>query len=120
MECAYGSYKSGTSTKDPSFTLCGNDRIHPDNDGHMVMAYLFLKAQGFAGKDVANMEINANKKQAVKAEGCTISNIKKIGKDISFDYLAEALPYPLDTIARGWGSKKSQAEVIKKFLLWKR
>ena len=63
--------------KDPSFTLCGNDRIHPDNDGHMVMAYLFLKAQGFAGKDVANMEINANKKQAVKAEGCTISNIKK-------------------------------------------
>ena len=99
--------------KDPSFTLCGNDRIHPDNDGHMVMAYLFLKAQGFAGKDVANMEINANKKQAVKAEGCTISNIKKIGKDISFDYLAEALPYPLDTIARGWGSKKSQAEVIK-------
>jgi hypothetical protein len=24
------------------------------------MAYLFLKAQGFAGKDVANMEINAN------------------------------------------------------------
>lgn len=106
--------------KDPSFTLCGNDRIHPDNDGHMVMAYLFLKAQGFAGKDVANMEINANKKQAVKAEGCTISNIKKIGKDISFDYLAEALPYPLDTIARGWGSKKSQAEVIKKFLLWKR
>ena len=75
-----------------------------DNDGHMVMAYLFLKAQGFAGKDVANMEINANKKQAVKAEGCTISNIKKIGKDISFDYLAEALPYPLDTSARGWGS----------------
>ena len=99
--------------KDSTFTFCRVDRIHPDNDGQMVMAYLFLKAQGFAGKDVANMEINANKKQAVKAEGCTISNIKKIGKDISFDYLAEALPYPLDTIARGWGSKKSQAEVIK-------
>ncbi len=26
----------------PSFTLCGTDRIHPDNNGHMVMAYLFL------------------------------------------------------------------------------
>ena len=36
--------------KDPAFTLCGSDRIHPDNDGHMVMAYLFLKAQGFVGK----------------------------------------------------------------------
>ena len=77
--------------KDPTFTLCGSDRIHPDNDGHMVMAYLFLKAQGFVGKEVADMEINANKKQAVKSENCTVSNIKKNGKDLSFDYLAEAL-----------------------------
>ena len=100
--------------KDPTFTLCGSDRIHPDNDGHMVMAYLFLKAQGFVGKEVADMEINANKKQAVKSENCTVSNIKKNGKDLSFDYLAEALPYPLDTIARGWGQKKSQAEVLAK------
>lgn len=99
--------------KDPAFTLCGSDRIHPDNDGHMVMTYLFLKAQGFAGKDVANVEINAGKKQAVKSENCIITNIKKIGKDLSFDYLAEALPYPLDTIARGWGQKKSQAEAMK-------
>ena len=99
--------------KDPAFTLCGSDRIHPDNDGHMVMAYLFLKAQGFVGKEVAEMEINANKKQAVKAENCTISNIQKNGKDLSFDYLAEALPYPLDTIARGWGQKKGQAEATK-------
>ncbi|MCS3130811.1 SGNH/GDSL hydrolase family protein [Bacteroides ovatus] len=99
--------------KDPTFTLCGSDRIHPDNDGHMVMDYLFLKAQGFVGKEVADMEINANKKQAVKSENCTVSNIKKNGKDLSFDYLAEALPYPLDTIARGWGQKKSQAEVLK-------
>ena len=98
--------------KDPTFTLCGSDRIHPDNDGHMVMAYLFLKAQGFVGKEVADMEINANKKQVVKSENCTVSNIKKNGKDLSFDYLAEALPYPLDTIARGWGQKKSQAEVL--------
>ena len=99
--------------KDPTFTLCGSDRIHPDNDGHMVMAYLFLKAQGFVGKEVADMEINANKKQAVKSENCTVFNIKKNGKNLSFDYLAEALPYPLDTIARGWGQKKSQAEVLK-------
>lgn len=99
--------------KDPTFTLCGSDRIHPDNDGHMVMAYLFLKAQGFAGKCVADMEINASKKQVVKAENCQISNIKKAGNEISFDYLANALPYPLDTIPRGWGQKKSQAEAMK-------
>lgn len=72
------------------------------------MAYLFLKAQGFVGKEVADMEINANKKQAVKSENCTVSNIKKNGKGLSFDYLAEALPYPLDTIARGWGQKRAR------------
>lgn len=64
------------------------------------------------------MEINANKKQAVKAENCTVSNIKKNGKDLSFDYLAEALPYPLDTIARGWGQKKVRQKLRKSFLLW--
>ena len=99
--------------KDPSFTLCGRDRIHPDNDGHMVMAYLFLKAQGFAGKDVANVEIDANRKQAVKSENCAISNIKKNGKELSFDYLAESLPYPLDTIPRGWEQSRSQADAMK-------
>lgn len=98
--------------KDPSFTICGNDRIHPDNDGHMIMAYLFLKAQGFSGKEVADMEIDANKKKALKTVNCEISDIKKIKNDLSFDYLANSLPYPLDTIARGWGSQKSQAEAI--------
>lgn len=29
---------------DSTFTFCRIDRIHPDNDGQMVMAYLFLKA----------------------------------------------------------------------------
>lgn len=99
--------------KNPSFTLCGRDRIHPDNDGHMVMAYLFLKAQGFAGKDVANVKIDANKKQTVTFENCTISNIKRNGKELSFDYLAKSLPYPLDTIPRGWEQSKSQAEAMK-------
>ena len=96
--------------KNPSFALCGNDRIHPDNEGHMVMAYLFLKAQGFVGGKVADMEVNASKQTVVKSENCTVSNIKKNGKDLSFDYLANSLPYPLDTIARGWGAKRSQAD----------
>ena len=95
--------------KDPSFTLCGNDRIHPDNDGHMVMAYLFLKAQGFAGKEVADINIDAAKASVVSSSNCKITDIKKTAGSISFDYLANALPYPMDTIARGWGQKKSQS-----------
>ncbi len=96
--------------KDPAFTLCGSDRIHPDNDGHMVMAYLFLKAQGMAGKLVADVEVNASKKSVVKAENCTVTNVKKAGNTVTFDYKAEALPYPMDTISRGWGYKRSQAQ----------
>lgn len=96
-------------SKNPAFTLCGSDRIHPDNDGHMVMAYLFLKAQGFAGSKVADIDINAKDLKVVKEENCTISNLKKVGRNIRFDYLAKSLPYPLDTVARGWGQSRAQA-----------
>lgn len=96
----------------PSFSLCGTDRIHPDNDGHMVMAYLFLKAQGFAGKEVARVELNAKDDAVVDAVNCEITDVRKNGKDFRFDYLAHALPYPLDTVARGWGAKKAQAAAV--------
>ena len=98
---------------DPTFTVCGNDRVHPDNDGHMLMAYIFLKAQGMAGKPVADVAINARQKKAEKAVNCSIDNIAGSQNVLSFDYLAEALPYPLDTISHGWGFSRSQAEIIK-------
>lgn len=97
---------------DPTFALCGNDRIHPDNDGHMVMAYLFLKAQGLSGNEVASVNIDASREEVNSLSKCTITNLKKTPRGITFDYLAESLPYPVDTIARGWGSKKSQAEAL--------
>lgn len=96
------------------FTICGHDRIHPDNDGHMYMAYLFLKAQGMGGKKVADMQINAKKKIATLTDNCTISNISADKTSLSFDYLAKSLPYPLDTIARGameW--KRPQCLILK-------
>lgn len=96
--------------RDPAFTLCGGDRVHPDNHGHMVMAYEFLKAQGFVGSKVADVELNAAKMTVVKAENCQISNFTKISRELSFDYLANSLPYPMDTVARGWGAKMSQAK----------
>jgi hypothetical protein len=99
--------------KDPKFTLCGTDRIHPGNDGHMVMAYLYLKAQGFAGKEVADVEVDAAKLQALREKNCKVSNIEGNRREVKFDYLAEALPYPLDTITRGWGAVGTQAGVDK-------
>lgn len=88
--------------QDSTFTLCGSDRIHPDNDGHMVMAYLFLRAQGMAGKPVAAMSMDARKAKVLSTENCAVSNILSSAGALSFDYQAEALPFPLDTIAHGW------------------
>ena len=98
---------------DPNFTLIGSDRVHPDNDGHMVMAYLFLEAQGMKGKKVADMQLDATKGRAMKAENCRISKIKKTDESMQFDCLAESLPFPLDTIAHGWGFNKGAAQVTK-------
>ncbi len=97
---------------DSLFTLCGGDRIHPDNNGHMVMAYLFLKAQGLAGREVASISVDAASRKLLKAGNCAVTNIAATSRNISFDYLANALPYPVDTAPRGWGSKHSQAEAL--------
>jgi len=34
-------------------------------------------------------------------------------RSISFDYLAESLPYPLDTVPRGPGAARCQANAMK-------
>lgn len=99
--------------KDPTFTICGNDRVHPDNDGHMVMAYIFLKAQGMVGKPVADVQIDARSKKVVRSVNCTVSDLTAGRRELSFSYLAESLPYPLDTIAHGWGFKRPQAQAVK-------
>lgn len=94
-------YNIGKQRTDSTFTICGHDRIHPDNDGHMMMAYIFLKAQGMAGKPVATVCIDAATQSVVEATNCRLSCIERTDKGVQFDYLASALPYPLDTIARG-------------------
>lgn len=96
---------------DPAFTMEGTDRIHPTNDGHMVMAYLFLKAQGLAGKKVAEVQIEQN---TLHTDNCKVTSMRNSGKNISFDYLANALPYPVDTIGHGANSpRRTQADGLK-------
>jgi len=99
--------------KDSLFTLCGGDRIHPDNDGSMVMAYLFLKAQGLAGEKVAEVSIDASNTKVEVAENCKVSGLDRSGNKLEFDYLAKALPYPTDTIPRGWGKSKTQHSALR-------
>lgn len=93
----------------PAFTLTANDRVHPDNAGHMIMAYEFLKAQGMAGKKVADIEIDGRKGEVKLSDNCAITHIKRRVDELSFDYLAKSLPYPMDTLSRGAG-KVGQAK----------
>ncbi|WP_203235069.1 hypothetical protein [Mucilaginibacter terrigena] len=98
---------------DSTFSLTPGDRIHPDNNGHLVMAYLFLKAQGLGNKVVADVNINAANKTVAKAVNCSVLNVVSTAKLLSFNYLAKSLPYPLDTIPRGWGNSKKQSDALK-------
>jgi len=101
--------------KDSTYTLIGNDRIHPGVDGHLVMAYLFLKAQGLAGKKVADFTVNAATSKAEDLANCQITNIQSKQGTLKFDYLARALPYPVDTMATGeWGAmQRRETDALK-------
>jgi hypothetical protein len=100
--------------KDSTFSMQGFDRIHPTVDGHMVMAYLFLKAQGFAGKKVAAVNINAKTASVTKIENCFITNLSVTKTGLSYTYKANALPYPIDTIAQSIGKQaRSQGDALK-------
>lgn len=78
---------------DSTFSLIGNDRVHPERDGHFFMAYTFLSAQQHQ-KNVANMSIDLNNK-TVNCENCNLSDID-FQASLSFDVTAYALPFPID------------------------
>lgn len=100
--------------KDSTFTMEAPDRIHPTNDGQMVMAYIFLTAQGLANKKVADMRIDAKNRRIESCENCKLTNFVENAGGISFDYLGKSLPYPLDTIPGGFGRpERSQADALK-------
>jgi lysophospholipase L1-like esterase len=109
--------------KDSTFTLTGNDRIHPGNSGHFVMAWLFLKAQGLDTLPVADIAIDAGTLHVDRAANCRITNLAGTngavsaasaagGTGIHFDYLANSLPFPVDTVPRLWGNPHRMSEAV--------
>jgi len=63
----------------------------------MVMAYLFLRAQGLSGEPVADILIDATNSAVIRAENCQISELNSTPKKIGFTYHANALPFPVDS-----------------------
>lgn len=85
--------------KDPTLSLIGKDRIHPDAPGHFVMAYFFLKDLG-APAEVAKVTLEAKEGTLVEAKNCTVADISVQPEGIQFQYTANALPFPMDDGAK--------------------
>ncbi len=97
---------------DSTFTLTGPDRIHPGNAGHFVMAWLFLKQQGLAGKPIAEIVIDAAAKKIQRSENCQLSALSVVPGDVRVNYLAGSLPFPQDSIPRMWDNPQRQADAL--------
>lgn len=95
----------------PDFTITGPDRIHPGRGGHLVMAALFLKNQGLADKVVSKVWIDA-KKGLVAEENSKNSIVRKSDIGVSFNYLAESLPFPIDSVNGVWENPQTQADAL--------
>jgi lysophospholipase L1-like esterase len=97
--------------KKADFTITGPDRIHPGRGGHLIMAALFLKSQGLAGKPVATINIDA-KKGLVSVENAKVDITNNHSTGLSFNYLANALPFPIDSISGVWENPQTQADAL--------
>jgi lysophospholipase L1-like esterase len=108
-----GAINISQQARDSSFSLSPGDRIHPGADGHLVMAYYFLKAQGLANKNVASVNIDAVGNKLLKADNSTVTNVSAKASSVKFNYLANSLPFPMDTLPRIWESKSVQSDALK-------
>lgn len=90
--------------KAPESTIIGKDRIHPGPPGHLLMAWLFLKAQ-HVPSDVACVSIDGANGKIYKATNCKIEGLSKTESSVDFTYVAHALPFPVEDSAKaalGW------------------
>jgi hypothetical protein len=71
------------------------DRVHPGAAGHILMAEALLKAWN-ASALVADLEVDAARKEAVRQRNTHITDLRAAGKGISWTQTDEALPMPVD------------------------
>ena len=88
--------------ENPSATIVGKDRVHPDWDpGHFIMADQFLKAQAVP-QLVSKVVLDARRGKVLAAEQARVSKIKSQRGSFAFTVLEAALPFPkTESIAKG-------------------
>ena len=80
--------------KDSTFTIVGPDRIHPGDLGHFAMATKIITSVLDSGK-LSAIQINAASNKIELATNCSISKLVSKRKNIKFDVIQEALPFPI-------------------------
>ena len=75
------------------FALCRADRVHPTDDGHIIMTAEIVSQMGVSPY-VAQVEIDAAAARAVKADGAKVSHLSATSGRVSFDYAPACLPFP--------------------------
>jgi len=85
--------------KDPAFTMIGKDRVHPGEAGHLVMAWLFLKAR-LGSSEIARAVIDAATGKVGETGNCTVDDVRVSPGSLQFRYAARAIPFPIDDSAR--------------------
>lgn len=84
---------------DLSFSFTPNDRVHPNETGHQVIAYLFLKGMGF-GPVVSEVTAHFGNDNFAQVRNAKLSNLCQGVNQLSF-YLEEfSLPYPVSDEAK--------------------
>lgn len=96
---------------EPTFTITGPDRIHPGRGGHLVMAGIFLESQGLANIPVARIDVDV-KKGVLSAENADVRIIGRSSTGLKFDYLANSLPFPIDSVSGVWENPQTQADAL--------
>lgn len=88
--------------ENPSFTVVGQDRVHPGVEGHLLMAYEFLSTQG-APRYVSKLVIDAEQLKVETAENCVAQSLMPGDNGLLFTSKSNGLPFPvLDNAACDW------------------
>jgi hypothetical protein len=71
------------------------DRVHPGAAGHLLMAEALLKAWN-APALVADVEVDAGRKEAVRQRNSHVADLRAAGKGIAWTQTDDALPMPVN------------------------
>jgi lysophospholipase L1-like esterase len=85
--------------RDPKYTIVGGDRVHPGAQGMLMMAWLFLKAQGVSPV-VSKVTVDAASARATECVNAEVTALAKKDGGVTFTVLEKALPFPIDPAAK--------------------